>query len=524
MSFGFSRQNRLALVLGIAVACTLVFLVGQAWATSATLLGGEGSSWFVGDDLGTTNGQPTGGGCTSVPAGSGAATADASIPGQFDAFDFATMAWVDTTQVGGLMAAVGNEAIFAPVVISGLVAQMEYRALSTQSTLRVLLKLTNPSASTISVPVQYVNNFGSDGGTQIIASSSGDPVFGPDDRWLITDDGNTLGFDPTNTTVLYGPDSPPETTAATAITVFNCAGTEGSLARFELSIAPGTQQTLMFFQQLNPTATDAVTDSVQYDTTPPPGHPLTEGMTPDEFATIVNWDYGVDEVRVPQHFTGYATNTGSPRIPSETLTLIDQFGTETVRRAEPRLLMTPTSKQRPGRDVEPIERPDEHLKCYSLTGTIRQNRTVHVSNQFGENVELFVKEANRLCAPALKSEEPIPPDAEPEDTQHYKCYRVEERPRFSEDGVILEDQFREQVVDVRSAELLCNPVEKRRTGEEPVPPPRPDEHLVCYDFTERVPFPARNVFTRDQFGDQSLRALDPDLLCVPSTKEEIGDV
>jgi hypothetical protein len=519
MSSAVSRQNRFAIALGIAVVFTLLFLVGRAWATSATLPGGEGSSWFVRDDQVTTNGAPTGGSCTTTGvSGSGAGTLDASIGFQGDAFDCATMAWVGGTQVGGLMVAAGNEAVFAPVPVSGLVAQMELHAVSTQSTLRVLLKLTNPTTSTIAVPVEYVNNLGSDGSTQVIASSSGDLAFGTDDRWLITDDFSTVSGDPTNTTVVYGPDSPPETTTAVSMTVFQAAGTEGTLARFDLEIAPGTQETLMFFQQLNPTATDAQTDVVQFDTTPPPGHPLTEGMTPDEFATIVNWDYGVE--RVPQHFTGYETNTGTPRFPSETLTLVDQFGTETVRRAEPRLLLTPTSKQRPGGPPEPIQRPDEHLKCYSLTGTIRQERTVRVSNQFGAS-ELFVKEANRLCAPALKSTDPIPPGAEPEDTQHYKCYRVDETPRFSEDGVLLEDQFRAQVVDVRSAELLCNPVEKRRTGHPPVPPPRPDEHLVCYDLTERTPFTALNVFTRDQFGDQSLRVIDPDLLCVPSTKDEV---
>lgn len=515
MSFSVPRRYRAAALLGVALFLTLVFVGGRAWATFAFLPGGEGSTWIVGDEYPTSNGQPAGGTCAAGSPGSAVAANDASLPGQGDAFDYAAMTWVDGTQVGGVMTATGNEAEFAPVIISGLTAQMEYRALSTQSTLRVLLKLTNPTGSTITVPVQYVNNFGSDTATTVVSTSSGDSAFSTTDRWLITDDSPTAG-DPTNTTVVYGPGSPAETPVGASLTVFSCVGTEGSLSTFDLSIPPLSRQTLMFFQQLNPTATQAQSDAAQYDTTPPPGHPLTEGLTPNELFDVVNWDYGF-VLHVAQHFTAYETNTGTPRIPSETLTLVDRFGTETVRRGEPRMLLTPTSVEVPGGRISPIENPDEHLKCYSLTGTIRQERTVRAVNQFGE-ADLFVKEANRLCAPALKSEgAPLPPGAEPVDTQHYKCYRVDETPRFSQSGALLEDQFRSQVVDLRSAELLCNSVEKRRSGHDPVPAPRPEDDLVCYDLTERVPFTAVDVLTRDQFGDQTLRVIDPDLLCVPST-------
>jgi hypothetical protein len=219
--------------------------------------------------------------------------------------------------------------------------------------------------------------------------------------------------------------------------------------------------------------------------------------------------------RVPQHFTAYETNSGSPSVPSETLTLTDAFGSESVRRGAPRLLLTPAGKRRPGRDPEPIERAEEHLKCYALSSTARQNRTVTVSNQFG-TPSLLVKEANRLCAPAAKSLTG-PPATDPEDTQHYKCYRVEETPRFSEAGVGLVDQFGTHTADVRSAELLCLAATKQRAGADPEPAPRPDEHLVCYDVTPRSPFSARDAFTRDQFASQTQRVLGLDHLCVPTT-------
>jgi hypothetical protein len=267
---------------------------GTAWATSATLAGGESSTWFVADHSTTDNGRPQRGTCVfSSFTGTGASTTDASIGSQGDAFDLATMAWVNSTQVGGVGVFSANEANFAPVGISGLTVQMNYRALSTQSTLRVLLRLTNPTGAPIRAAVDYASNFGSDETTQVTASSSGDLGYDPFDRWIVTDDGPTPGGgDPANTSVFYGPGSPADSAVGSSATVFSCTGTQGSQAMFGLEIAPGATETLMFFQQLNPTAAAAQTDAAQYDATPPLGHPLTEGMTPADFATIVNWDYG----------------------------------------------------------------------------------------------------------------------------------------------------------------------------------------------------------------------------------------
>jgi len=76
----------------------------------------------------------------------------------------------------------------------------------------------------------------------------------------------------------------------------DCAGTQGSIGRYQVAVPPGAQRTFMFFQQLNPSSADASTDAAQFNVTPPPGTALTEGMTPDEFATIVNWNYaGLDD-------------------------------------------------------------------------------------------------------------------------------------------------------------------------------------------------------------------------------------
>jgi hypothetical protein len=290
------RRCRTVLLLTVMAALCLALGSSTAWATEITLSGGEDSLWIAGDDGVIINGGPQGGFCDVRSAGSGAYLEDAALPDQNggfqgDAFDCAAMVWVGDRQYGGVGDFTTNEVNFRETAIAGLGVQMSYRALSTQSTLRVLLRLSNSGGPPVSAEVAYVNNFGSDAATMVTASSDGDLAYTTADRWIVTDD-STTGEDPANTSVFYGPGSPRETPTSANQTVFTSGGTEGSLETFSLVIEPGTTQTLMFFQQLNPTSVEAAADAAQYDSTPPPGHPLTEGMTPADFGTIVNWDYG----------------------------------------------------------------------------------------------------------------------------------------------------------------------------------------------------------------------------------------
>ena len=241
------------------------------------------------------------------------------------------------------------------------------------------------------------------------------------------------------------------------------------------------------------------------------------GYCPDGSASAVYYMY-CPPPRLPQHFTGYEIDSQTPAIHGEDLVLEDQFVRETVHRGQqPKLLLTPVEKRRQGRTPEPIQRAEEHLKCWRLTGGARQDRSVRVSNQFVANRELIVKEPTRLCAPASKSLQG-PPAQPPSDTQHYKCYRVEERPRLAEETLDLVDQFGTRRVVIRRADLLCNPVTKERASGERVVAPRPEEHLVCYAITSATSFTRQTAFTLDQFGRQSVRVVAPEVLCVPSTK------
>jgi hypothetical protein len=223
--------------------------------------------------------------------------------------------------------------------------------------------------------------------------------------------------------------------------------------------------------------------------------------------------------RVPQHFKAY--ELAQPERFTEAVTLVDQFGEHRVRVEEPEMLFTPVEKRRSGRPPTPIERPDEHLVCYGIDVTTFPERTAVVSNQFVERSTLTIGRPKWLCTPASKTLEG-PPGPPPTDLDHYLCYDVRtESPRFSSETLGLTDQFHSETARIDRAREHCNPVEKRRDGRAPEPIKRPEEHLVCYRIVTTSPlFTARDVFTLDQFGPETLRVVAPRRLCVPSEKIE----
>src|SRR6185312_4164292 len=76
---------------------------------------------------------------------------------------------------------------------------------------RYMESLTNPGTAPVTVDAQIFSNLGSDSGTRIIATSSGDKVFGTDDFWLVTDDDDgSFPFpnsDPTLAHIFGGPNA-----------------------------------------------------------------------------------------------------------------------------------------------------------------------------------------------------------------------------------------------------------------------------------------------------------------------------
>ena len=274
-------------------------LTGVA-AQFASISGGasDQATWSISDGLTTTTGTPTSGSCTvRGGAGSGVGVAEgtlisASGSRQGDAFDSASLLFINGEQVGGfLRAATETTSNYATVPLSGLDVTVEYHAVATSPTLRHYTTLRNDTGSDIFAVVNFASNFGSDNGTTIYTTSSGDTSLDENDRWVITDDRSPDFGDPANTTVLYGPGSPRSQVVFTRESVFNCSTTEGVSARLDVVIPAGSQRSLLFFHHLSASSVNADLEAFQFDVTPAADSPLLEGLNAEQLSEIVNWDF-----------------------------------------------------------------------------------------------------------------------------------------------------------------------------------------------------------------------------------------
>jgi hypothetical protein len=223
------------------------------------------------------------------------------------------------------------------------------------------------------------------------------------------------------------------------------------------------------------------------------------------------------------HFTCYKarTTSGTPPFTAiASVAVVDQFRSSTVAVRRPQLLCAPTSKN--GEDPSAPTHPD-HLEDYEVAPATRfapvRNRTY--VDQFGSHA-LDVKRPLSLQVPTAKSLSAPPPAPANPAVDHFQCYRVN-RARGAAKftpiaGVTLADQFGTMTVELRRLRRLCVPANKN--GEEPGAESHPD-HLLCYQVkqTDAPRFQTRTpVFTRNQFGPETLDAITPRELCVPARR------
>jgi hypothetical protein len=259
---------------------------------------GTGSNWTIQNRNGTTNGLPVGGSRTNT-GGLGVFTAtydtDHSHP-----FDFGHSVWVNDSifmppggvlpngePVSGLADVTGYKDAndrehltrlsagpasmsAGPTATSPLNVSVEYYAAQQSATLRTLARFDNPGLDPVSTNVTFVYNLGSDANTKITGTSNGDAAFTTADRWLVTDDiPPTVGDAvPAVTGVLRGPAPSALAPSAVSNVVFSAAGTEGVLARYDITVPAGETRYLMFFTQLSHTAADGLIGARAFDVAP----------------------------------------------------------------------------------------------------------------------------------------------------------------------------------------------------------------------------------------------------------------
>ena len=284
-----NRRFRSATLVVALVGGALAFATPAAAAPTPlpeTITGGgpgSGSEWHVSDWLGFTVDDATLDPGSTSPRGS-----------QSDAYDGASIIKIDGTHVeanaGSTADIDGQYARVGPRSLSGLNVHMEYFALESAATLRNLTTLANPTASPITVTVEFDNNWGSDGSTTVQGTSSGDLTLTTADRWYVTSDSATDPSDPVNVTVFGGPGNPRVTPSTISDTTFSAAGTQGLLVGYEVTVPAGQTRRLMFFHEMTQTNQAGVTAAGAYDKNPATDSELIGDLSGGVLASIVNWD------------------------------------------------------------------------------------------------------------------------------------------------------------------------------------------------------------------------------------------
>jgi hypothetical protein len=287
-----ARQKQIAALLVASLISAQV--VAAPVTLPQTLSNGFGSTtWDLTDTGGTSTSLPYTGSCDGT---TGDTVQDASGPtGAGDAYDNAWNVWVNNTKVaqnaGDLT---GSTLTLNPVPISGLNVTLQYFAVPGIALLRTLVTLQNPTGSPIAATVDVPVNFGSDSGSIIRGTSSGDTVVTTADRWVVSSDSGPS--DPVLTTVMFNGAAAILPTAYTQ-TVFNCAAVNGLGATFNLTIPAGQSLSLVFFAGLgginanNNTVAGALAGAAAIFDTP---NALTNaggfaGLSPQQLASLANW-------------------------------------------------------------------------------------------------------------------------------------------------------------------------------------------------------------------------------------------
>ena len=305
-----SRKRRRYVALGLSTVAVMGFgLLPAATAVPApsagdvTLVsGGDGitSSWTVENDGAAGDGTPGGAECDWHPGLSvKEADYDAADGDVTDALDTGLAFFVggaqlvapETWELDIDDAGVVRAVTAAPIeTVDGLEATVEYRAMSSQQVLRSMVWLTNDTSEPTTTQFTVATNVGSDDATLIVGSSTGDTEFTAADRWLVTSDHASLPTDPVVTHVFAGPGQLGSAPVAVSSQVFECWGTEGARATFEVTVAPETRRGLVFFNELSAVPADALSAAARFSDTPDAESELFSGLSAEDLAAVANWN------------------------------------------------------------------------------------------------------------------------------------------------------------------------------------------------------------------------------------------
>ena len=223
------------------------------------------------------------------------------------------------------------------------------------------------------------------------------------------------------------------------------------------------------------------------------------------------------------HQLCYSAAAGGFRLPPP-VALANQFSTfkPTIGKfaihCNPVVKVTPTG-------TFPINNPNAHLGCWTITEPTQAMHVVQVTNQFGTGV-LATGQPNLLCLPSWKSltGPPRKKPHQPPGLSHFTCYPVSlQGGGYQPPPVMLQDEFAPKPVPVQVNPVpqeLCLPTQKTvLTTGKVYKIINPVMHLLCFNVT---PTPILPAWDENQFGTSKVRIIHTQWLCLPSTKKVIG--
>ncbi|HAI12685.1 MAG TPA: hypothetical protein DCM28_13340 [Phycisphaerales bacterium] len=227
------------------------------------------------------------------------ASNDGFINSDGDHFDDAMGLRIDGTAYGAdiSQAVVNGLNVMLPAQsISGLVVQVEFQATNASPIMRQVIRLTNPTGSSINTSVQWINNTGNDSSQVTVGTSSGDLIETIADRWIVTSDSSDVNEAGTeaNLWIIQGPGAPTVTANTINMTEsesnFGGSGDEGLETFMNVEVPAGQTRYVMYFVGATTTGQEALDLAVGFDDTDSAlFQSLIADMSNDQVTQLVNW-------------------------------------------------------------------------------------------------------------------------------------------------------------------------------------------------------------------------------------------
>jgi hypothetical protein len=218
---------------------------------------------------------------------------DGSYRNKSDAFDNALVLAIDGTSFDDADGEVPGAPLASETIVTAdnstfpaLQVQRWDRVLPTSDTLRTLVRFRNTDTSPQSLTIEWDSDLGSDSGTAVRGSSSGNALYEQGDRWAVSSDDPTAPGDPVLTWALFGKHAAVQT--STVVTGLGNAQTCFTID-FSLSVPAGGVRYLMFFTELHGTNAKALSTATRFNSVAA-GSPLLTGIKASVRAKISNWD------------------------------------------------------------------------------------------------------------------------------------------------------------------------------------------------------------------------------------------